>query len=316
MFINYLNIVAAVCIILLSEIWAKGDQISILYDPGLFPALLKNSSSKELFHRNGGVPQKGNLREHLEMFRKHVDELIPDKDNSGLAVIDFESWRPVYRQNFGVLQPYKDLSIKLVKQSHPWWSKNDIENEAKRQFSAAAKLFILETLSLAKELRPKAKWGYYGLPFCFNGRNNVIENCEKNIQVENDSTQWLYDASDVIFPSVYMTEKVAPRNRPPMVRGRIKESMRLSRNVKRSSKPLVIAYHRYKFTDSLKYLSEADHLGAIKAMKATGADGLILWGAWNDINTKEKCLEFYDYTEKVMGPIIHSSARSYSVEVI
>lgn len=69
-------------------------------------------------------------------------------------------------------------------------------------------------------------------------------------------TQWLYDASDVIFPSVYMTEKTIPKNRPPMVRGRVKESMRLSRNVRRSAKPLVIVYHRYKFTDSLQYLSE------------------------------------------------------------
>lgn len=165
---------------------SRGDQVSILYDPGLFPALLKNSSSEELFHRNGGVPQEGNLRAHLEMFEKHVDELIPDKDNSGLAIIDFESWRPVYRQNFGTLQPYKDLSIKLVKQKNPYWSKNNIENEAKRQFSQYGKLFILETLELAKVLRPKAKWGYYGLPFCFNGRNNVIEDCEKSIQNEND----------------------------------------------------------------------------------------------------------------------------------
>lgn len=37
-----------------------------------------------------------------------------------------------------------------------------------------------------------------------------------------------------------MTEKTSSKNRAPMVRGRVKESMRLSRNVKRSSKPLVI----------------------------------------------------------------------------
>lgn len=75
------------------------------------------------------------------------------------------------------------------------------------------------------------------------------------------SSQWLYDASDIIFPSVYMTEKTSASNRAPMVRGRIKESMRLSRNVKRSAKPLVMAYHRYKFTDTLKYLSEVCHVG-------------------------------------------------------
>ncbi|KAJ6620944.1 Hyaluronidase Tab, partial [Pseudolycoriella hygida] len=293
-----------------------GDKVSILYDPGLFPALLKNSSSNQLFHRNGGVPQKGNLKLHLEMFEKNVNELIPDKDNSGLAIIDFESWRPVYRQNFGTLQPYKDLSKKLVQQNHPRWTKNDIEKEADRIFTQHGKKFILETLRLAKELRPKARWGYYGLPFCFNGRGNVIEDCEKNIQKENDETQWLYDASDVIFPSVYMSENIPPKNRPSMVRGRVKESMRLSRNVKRSVKPSVIVYHRYKFTDSLNYLSEADNVGAIKAMKATGAEGVILWGAWNDINTKEKCIEFYDYLENVLGPSVSTFGRSYGEEEV
>lgn len=59
---------------------------------------------------------------------------------------------------------------------------------------------------------------------------------------------------------MYMTEKTIPKNRPPLVRGRVKESMRLSRNVKRSAKPLVIVYHRYKFTDSLHYLSEVSVL--------------------------------------------------------
>lgn len=166
--------------------------MSILYDPGLFPALLENASTSETIIRNGGVPQKGNLKDHLHMFEKHVDEFIPDKENSGLAIIDFESWRPVYRQNFGKLQPYKDLSIKLVKEANPLWSKCEVDNEANRLFSKYAKLFIMETLELAKTLRPKAKWGYYGLPLCFNGRGNVIEDCEKHIQDENDELEKFY----------------------------------------------------------------------------------------------------------------------------
>ncbi len=31
------------------------------------------------------------------------------------------------------------------------------------------------------------QWGYYGLPHCFNGRVNVIEDCEQEIQDENDA---------------------------------------------------------------------------------------------------------------------------------
>lgn len=53
-----------------------------------------------------------------------------------------------------------------------------------------------------------------------------------------------------------MTEKILPCNRPLMVKGRIREAIRLSLNVDRSTKPLVIAYHRYKFPDTLQYLNE------------------------------------------------------------
>uniref|UniRef100_A0A182FPP6 Hyaluronidase n=1 Tax=Anopheles albimanus TaxID=7167 RepID=A0A182FPP6_ANOAL len=107
----------------------RGDAVSILYDPGKFPALLEKPSTKTLYKRNGGVPQEGNLTEHLELFERHLDELIPDRNFSGIGVIDFESWRPIYRQNFGSLQPYKDLSVKIEKDRHPYWSTNRLERE-------------------------------------------------------------------------------------------------------------------------------------------------------------------------------------------
>lgn len=160
--------------------------MSILYDPGLFPALLEDSSSSKLVRRNGGVPQQGNLDDHLAKFSQHVNDLIPDRSNNGLAIIDFESWRPVYRQNFGALQPYKDLSEQLLRQQHPLWPKSRIATEAVKQFEEDGKKFMLRTIELAKQLRPLARWGYYGLPFCFNGKGDNIETCARKIQIEND----------------------------------------------------------------------------------------------------------------------------------
>lgn len=100
------------------------------------------------------------------------------------------------------------------------------------------------------------------------------------------SSQWLYDASQIIFPSVYMSEQILPNNRPRMVRGRIRESQRLAAKNPSAAKPQVIAYHRYVFTDTGRYLSEADTLAAVTALKSTGADGLVLWGASRDLNSK------------------------------
>jgi hyaluronoglucosaminidase len=90
----------------------------------MFPALGTNNE-----RRNGGVPQEGNLTRHLEIYRQHVDELVPDVNNDGLVVIDFESWRPIFRQNWGDLLPYKDVSYQIEQERHPFWMRQSRETE-------------------------------------------------------------------------------------------------------------------------------------------------------------------------------------------
>lgn len=62
--------------------FCRGEKILILYDPGKFPALLEHAKTKQLYRRNGGVPQEGNLQEHLNLFTEHVDQMVP-KNFSG-----------------------------------------------------------------------------------------------------------------------------------------------------------------------------------------------------------------------------------------
>ncbi|XP_013148073.1 PREDICTED: hyaluronidase-like [Papilio polytes] len=100
---------------------------------------------------------------------------------------DFESWRPVFRQNFGVLVPYKDVSVQIEKKLHWWWPKTWLQEEAKDRFEQAARLFMQSTVSVAKQLRPRALWGYYGFPYCFNvATNNPGEACPANVVKENN----------------------------------------------------------------------------------------------------------------------------------
>lgn len=111
---------------LMASFLCRGEKITILYDPGMFPAL---GTKKEM--RNGGVPQEGNLTKHLEIYRLHVDELVPDVNNTGLIIIDFESWRPIFRQNWGVLAAYKDTSYQIERQRHPFWQKQRQQAEVR-----------------------------------------------------------------------------------------------------------------------------------------------------------------------------------------
>lgn len=70
--------------------------------------------------------------------------------------------------------------------------------------------------------------------------------------------------SDVIYPSVYMTEQMPASDRVSMVRGRIREAIRLSQNVRAANKPKVLAYYRYCFTDSKKLISQVQSLSSVR----------------------------------------------------
>lgn len=258
---------------------SRGNHISILYDPGYFPALLENSSSSKLVRRNGGVPQNGDVDRHLELFKLQLDELVPDKDNDGIIVIDFESWRPTFRQNFGVLKPYKDLSIDLARKEFPF----NAEARAARAFEQYGKEFMLKTLKLAKQLRPRAQWGYYAFPYCFNGRNKNPERCAAGVNQENRNISWLFKHSDVIFPSVYMSEKMPVDYRIPMVRGRVDEAKRMSVY---NSDSKIYTYFRHCYSDTRRNLEEQIVFGAMDAIKNGGSHGVILWGSSNDLNTR------------------------------
>lgn len=106
---------------------------------------------------------------------------------SGVAVIDFESWRPIYRQNFGSLQPYKDLSLEVERQLHPYWPKSLLEKDAVYRFEHYGRIFMEDTLLFAKMLRPGGKWGYYAYPYCFNmSPKNMKTDCPNEVVKENE----------------------------------------------------------------------------------------------------------------------------------
>lgn len=61
----------------------RGNEIALLYDPGVFPALLR-AGGGDFVKRNGGVPQEGDLTQHMQTLEAHVvGKLIPDPAFSG-----------------------------------------------------------------------------------------------------------------------------------------------------------------------------------------------------------------------------------------
>lgn len=49
---------------------------------------------------------------------------MPDPNYNGLAVIDWEAWRPIWETNWNTKRIYKVRSVELVRSQHPAWTLN------------------------------------------------------------------------------------------------------------------------------------------------------------------------------------------------
>ena len=107
---------------------------------------------------HGGVPQNGSLWVHLEMLKGHVEHYIRTQEPAGLAVIDWEDWRPVWVRNWQDKDVYRRLSRHLVAIRHPDWPPERVAKEAQYEFEFAARQFMLETLRFVKAFRPRHLW--------------------------------------------------------------------------------------------------------------------------------------------------------------
>ncbi|KAG8225937.1 hypothetical protein J437_LFUL005974 [Ladona fulva] len=286
----------------------RGSTSLIMYDPGVFPALVNDEgndpgpSKRSIEERNGGVPQRGDLSLHLKTFREELEQMIPDPNFSGVAVIDFEFWRPAWRQNWGSLLNYRELSRQIEKKKHPFWSKEQIEAEARRKFEFSARKFMEETLKLARRLRPKGRWGYYAFPYCHNFTpKNPAPTCAPETMSDNDQLSWLYDASSAIFPSIYLEyNKLTEEEHYEFIYGRIGEAKRVTRG---TSTP-VYPYIWYRYRDTPGYLSKVDLFNSLVVPRLLNADGAMIWGSGKDVDSAEKCQRLLNYAHNTLGPIV------------
>ncbi|BES91875.1 hyaluronoglucosaminidase [Nesidiocoris tenuis] len=282
----------------------KGNRMVILYDPGLFPAILDSGD------RNGGVPQEGNLDLHLRKFATDLQEAIPSADFDGVGVIDFEHWRPIWRENWSKLDIYRQRSKDIEKMKNPFASKSFIEKQAISRFEKAAYAFIDASLSMARQLRPKARWGYYAFPYCFNftPKNNYMK-CTVEVKEDNDRSYWMWKTGSALFPSAYIHEKLLPDSkRAKMIEGRTAEGVRVA---KKKNPPLpVYIYISYKYQDTGAFLSKTDLKNSIEIPRRQGASGVVIWGSSKDTNSAQKCSKLNDYVDSALLPIAGKAGKS------
>ena len=130
---------------------------------GRYPWVADPHTPNGVWH-NGGLPQLANLTAHLSALATDVDRWFPAKDFSGAVALDWEYWQPSWDANIyscckGEFAIYNNLSTELVLKRHPDWSLPRAQAQAKTEYNAAARTFMVRTLQTLQTLRPAAKWG-------------------------------------------------------------------------------------------------------------------------------------------------------------
>ncbi|XP_007531752.2 hyaluronidase PH-20-like [Erinaceus europaeus] len=282
-----------------------GQRVTLFYVDrlGYYPHVdAKNQS------HHGGIPQKGNLQDHLTKATTDINHYLP-KDQVGMAVIDWEEWRPLWARNWKPKDIYRLLSVELVKQNNTGIDDTTANNKAKVEFESAGRKFMVETIKLGKRLRPKHYWGYYLFPDCYNhhyNKANYTGHCFDLEKQRNDELSWLWNESTALYPSIYLNTKLNSTPQATLfARSRIWEAIRVS-GVRNAQDPLpIFIYNRPVFTDaSGEYLTELDLVSTIGESIALGTSGVIMWGSLNLTQSQQSCTKLNNYLKNILNPYI------------
>ncbi|XP_034375442.1 hyaluronidase-5 [Arvicanthis niloticus] len=284
---------------------ATGQPVTIFYSDrlGLYPHI---DESLLIFH--GGLPQLGSLKKHLEVAKNDIQHYMPI-DNVGLAIIDWEDWRPTWSRNWKPKDIYRNKSIELVLQQNTQLNFTEATKRAKKEFEEAARHFMEETLKLGKSLRPNHLWGFYLFPDCYNNKfqdpdyNGYCPDIEKR---RNDALFWIWMESTALYPSIYLKSNLKSSPQAKLyVRNRVQEAIRVSK-VNDPHNPLpIFVYFRIVFSDlSFQYLYQDDLVNTIGETVALGASGMVMWGTLGLSQTMKSCMNLHDYLKTILNPYI------------
>ena len=261
---------------------------------------------------NGGVPHNANLSAHLAQIRRTMPVGVAE-NYTGIIGIDFESWSPIWSEDTSKdgSKTYQNLSISLVLQAQPQLPLAQAKTKAKNAFETAALEFFVETIKLCRALRPRARWGYYGYPqpFVFDGYDTANG---PTLRALNDQLQPLWDASDVLLPSIYLAQWHASaatlaKMNAAQINTTMRESVRLQKQTKHRPDIWPFMYSYYNSNRQNVTLTAEDTVASIAFPYALGATGLVVWGdpSYNKNWTVPGTVaQFQKYFHAVLGPTI------------
>nr|XP_004658659.1 hyaluronidase-4 [Jaculus jaculus] len=291
---------------------ARGQNVTIFYVNrlGYYPRY-----TAEGIPINGGLPQNISLQVHLEKAEEDINYYIPAKDFSGLAVIDWENWRPQWARNWNAKEIYKQKSRMLISNMQENISATDIEYLAKATFEESAKAFMEETIKLGIKIRPKGLWGYYLYPDCHNYNFyalNYTGSCPEEEVLRNNELSWLWNNSAALYPAISVRKSFSDSEKTLLFsRFRMHESMRISTMTSHDYALPVFVYTRLGYRDEpLLFLSKQDLISTIGESAALGAAGIVIWGDMNLTSSEANCTKVKGFMSSDLGSYLVNVTRA------
>uniref|UniRef100_A0A8C6SQZ5 Hyaluronidase n=1 Tax=Neogobius melanostomus TaxID=47308 RepID=A0A8C6SQZ5_9GOBI len=257
---------------------------------------------------HGGLPQNCSLELHLFKAFQDINHFIPAEDFRGLAVIDWEFWRPQWSRNWHKKDIYRKKSKELTSKAYFNVTAAQIEELAKRRFEKSAKAFMQRTIQLATRLRPNGLWGFYLYPDCHN--YNLHD-------MRNDELLWLWNSSTALFPSVAIrkshTNSISNLH---FSQHRVRESMRVASLTSKEFDLPTYVYLRIGYRDeALAFLTNKDLIHTIGESAALGAAGFVIWGDLNLTSSRvsHNCTKVKYFLSRRLGQYITNVTRATEV---
>ncbi|XP_041583391.1 hyaluronidase-4 isoform X1 [Vulpes lagopus] len=294
---------------------ARGQNITIFYVNRLGYYPWYTSQGVPI---NGGLPQNISLQVHLEKADQDINYYIPAEDFNGLAVIDWEYWRPQWARNWNTKDVYRQKSRKLISDMQENVSATDIEYLAKATFEESAKAFMKETIELGIKSRPKGLWGYYLYPDCHNYNvyaPNYTGSCPEEEVLRNNELSWLWNSSAALYPSIGVRKSLENNeNILRFSRFRVHESLRISTMTSHDYALPIFVYTRLGYrNEPLFFLSKQDLISTIGESAALGAAGIVIWGDMNLTSSEGNCTKVKQYVSSDLGHYIVNVTRAAEV---
>lgn len=256
------------------------------------------------------------MRAHLNKLVLDVEKQIPDPNFSGIAILDYERfpaiwdrvWNHPSDEGPGARdEDYRDDWLDHTRLNYPDFdsmSQTEQDQLLRETWEAAVRNLFESSINKAREVRPHARWGFYGYPYRFytHPREAPIDVISYGDGTHhgsdlNDRLQWMWNAVDIVTPSVYALRAIVepteecdatctPAEDFMYIKNMIGEAKRVA-----DGKPvmpfLTTVYAAQRECYYYEEISDANLWGQVMGPALAGADGAMLWGHIRNLEERD-----------------------------